>query len=561
MFTTGITIDATAGNQQSLVERNYAWAVTSNPMTTEAGNALRAHYDTIGSRHLRELLAEAGRVDAMSYQLADVVVDLTRARADATTFDLLAALAIELQIPQRLQAMATGAHVNTTEDRPALHTALRLPAGSSLVVDGQDVAHEVESVRERVSAFVSAVHSGEWRGATGERISNVVNIGIGGSDLGPRMVVEALRAFHTPSIDVHFVANVDPVELDSIVARLQPETTLFVIVSKTFTTVETLANAKVARAWLTQQLGENAVAQHVVAVTADTERAAAFGISETAVFGFWDWVGGRFSLSSAVGLAIELAIGTDHMRQFLAGMHAVDEAVLRLPARQNPALLLGMLDVWYTNCFGTVSKVVVPYSHDLALLPAYLQQLQMESNGKSVDVDGNAVTWQTAPSVWGAPGTNGQHAFFQMLHQGTDLVPVEFVGIVAADDDERSHLLHANLVAQAAALARGRTAAELTERGVPGQTVPYRVMAGNRPSTLLLLSDLSPTSLGQLLALYEHSTVVSGLAWGVNPFDQWGVELGKELAGDLLPSFTKSAQPLDLDAATAATLARLTKRR
>jgi glucose-6-phosphate isomerase len=456
--------------------------------------------------------------------------------------------------------MVRGDIVNTTEQRPALHTATRLPAGSSLSVDGQDVAAEVEAVNTKASAFANAVHGGHRRGVTGQPIRSIVNIGIGGSDLGPRMVVRALRRYWQPNIETFFVSNVDPSDLDAVLTKVDPATTLFIVVSKTFTTVETLANAEVARHWLTEALGDAAISKHMVAVTAATSRATAFGVAPDDVFAMWDWVGGRFSLSSAVGLAIELTIGSANMAALRAGMHTVDRELLERPSRTNAPVMMGALDVWYANYFDVRSKAVVPYSQGLELLPAHLQQLQMESNGKSVTIDGEPVQWNTSPALWGSPGTNGQHAFFQLLHQGTDLIPIDLIGVVDHDDNERARLLQANLVAQASALAIGRFADELADDSVDPDLIPHREMRGNHPSTLILLPRLDPTCLGQLIALYEHSTVVAGLIWGINPFDQWGVELGKQRATDLLPAFSGATVPPGTDPATAATMARLSGR-
>jgi glucose-6-phosphate isomerase len=534
--------------------------VATNLMDTVAAVTLQRHRSELQKIPLRELLEEPDRIDAMTFQVGDIVVDLSRARANGETLALLTDLADELRIPEQLRSMVHGGHVNATEDRPALHTVLRLPPDEPLLVGGHDLATEVQEVYERMQVFVAAVHEGHWRGSTGERITSVVNIGIGGSDLGPRMVARALREHHVAEVCVRFVSNVDPADLDANLADLDPATTLFVVVSKTFTTVETLANARAARAWITGALGDESVSHHMVAVTAAKPSAIEFGIREEGIFGFWDWVGGRFSLSSPVGLAVELAIGSRDMREFRNGMHVIDSELIDRPTSSNGALLLGLLDVWYTTFCDVTSKAIVPYSQDLELLPAHMQQLQMESNGKSTTIDGDPVTWRTSPSVWGAPGTNGQHAFFQMLHQGTDIVPVDFVGVLGGDGDERTHLLQANLLAQASALAIGRTPDELRTDGVDASLVPHRTMPGNRPSTLLLLPDLSPSSLGQLIALYEHSTVVAGLAWGINPFDQWGVELGKQRASALLPAITSGTVPPGTDAATTATLARMQRR-
>ena len=531
----------------------------NNLMNTPAGQALVQHRDALRERTLRELLRDPERVTKMTLGAGDVVVDLSRAHADPGTLDLLADLASELGIPDQLSAMVTGQHVNATEDRPALHTALRLSPDEALTADGVNIAEEVRLVYRDIDAFVGAVHDGSWRGSTGNRITAVVNIGIGGSDLGPRMVTRALREYQIPGISVSYVSNVDPRDLDNQLEGLNPAETLFVVVSKTFTTVETLANAAAARRWLTDALGADAVAHHMVAVSAATDRAVDFGIQPSAVFGFWDWVGGRYSLSSPVGLSIELAIGVDQMREFRSGMHEVDQELVSRPLRSNGALMLGLLDVWYTSFCHHTSKAIVPYAQDLELLPAHMQQLQMESNGKSVTMAGDPVEWQTCPTVWGAPGTNGQHAFFQLLHQGTEIVPIDFIGSAHVATDDRTRLLQANLVAQASALALGRTAEELRAAGVEERLIPHRTMPGNRPSSVLLVPEINPRYIGQLIAMYEHSTVVAGLAWGINPFDQWGVELGKQRASALLPALSGGALPEDTDPATRATIERFTQ--
>jgi len=530
-----------------------------DPTQTTAGLALREHHKHIGSQHLRDLLQQPHRATGMTRSMGNLQVDFSRARADTNTLALLSDLASELQIEQKLKAMVSGVHLNTTENRAALHTALRLSDDDELVVDGADVAAEVSRVKQRMSQFVDSVHSGQWQGATGKRITDVVNIGIGGSDLGPRMVVQALRTSWVPGIHVHFVSNVDPADLDAVLAALDPASTLFVVVSKTFTTVETLSNAVAAREWIVDALGQQATANHMVAVSANDSGAQEFGIAPEAVFGFWDWVGGRYSLSSPVGLAIELAIGPKAMREFRLGMNEIDRAVVTTPTRDNAAIILGLLDFWYTEYFDVDSKAIIPYSQDLALFPAHMQQLQMESNGKSVTSEGKPVAWRTSPSVWGAPGTNGQHAFFQMLHQGTNLVPLDFIGVrpptQAANDGGRGALLVANFVAQAAVLAIGRTAAELSADGVAPELIPHKLMPGNRPTTVILLPDLRPQSVGQLVAMYEHATVVAGFCWGINPFDQWGVELGKQMSQQLLPALEGQEVPPGTDASTAATIA------
>lgn len=493
----------------------------------------------------------------MTLAAGPLTVDFSRMLGDPTTLQLLADLAAELEVPRQLAAMASGAHVNATEDRAALHTALRASAEPPVLVDGHDVLPHVAQTAAQVSDFVEAVATGARRGSSGGRITDVVVIGIGGSDLGPRMVAAAARQYHTGQVQVHFVANVDPAELDAVLPELSPASTLVVVISKTFTTVETLANANAARDWLVSEIGVAGLVHHVAAVTTAVDRAAQFGVPVDAVFGFDDWVGGRFSLSSAVGIGIEFAIGRDGMQSLRKGMRAVDAALLNGPATQNAALLLGMLDVWYTQYFGTTSKAVVPYAQNLALLPSHLQQLQMESNGKSVTADGNPVSWPTSPVVWGAPGTNGQHAFFQLLHQGTHLIPVDFIGVRSIAGNQRAELLQANLLAQAAALALGQTTSALEAAGVSSSLVPHKVMPGGRPSTLIWLPDLSPHSVGALVALYEHATATAGFAWGVNPFDQWGVERGKELASGLLPAVTGGPVPEGTDAATLASLQHL----
>lgn len=522
-----------------------------------AGEALRQHQAAVTDLHLRDLLRDAARPPAMTLTAGPLTIDFSRMLGDSTTLQRLADLALELGVPEQLKAMTSGALVNATERRAALHTALRANGEPPILVDGHDVLPGVAKTSADVSEFVEAITSGRRRGASGERFSDVVVIGIGGSDLGPRMVTAATRSHHTGLVRVHFVANVDPAELDTVLRDLNPHDTLLVVISKTFTTVETLANANAARIWLTTEVGESGLRHHVAAVTTAVDKAADFGIPVDAIFGFADWVGGRFSLSSAVGIGIEFAVGVDGMKSLRAGMHAVDAALTADPPARNAALLLGMLDVWYVQYFGAASKAVVPYAQDLALLPAHLQQLQMESNGKSVTTSGHPVSWPTSPVVWGAPGTNGQHAFFQLLHQGTNLVPVDLIGVRSIASDDRAELLQANLLAQAAALALGQPTTMLEATGVEPTLLPHQVMKGDRPSTLIWLPDLSPHSVGALVALYEHATVAAGFAWGINPFDQWGVERGKQLASALLPAVSGGPLPADTDAATAASLAHL----
>ena len=522
-------------------------------LTPEA-QALRTHQATIARLHLRDLLVDPSRPASMTFTAGPLTIDFSRMLGSTTTLDLLGSLAVSLGIPQKLRAMASGEVVNPTEQRAALHTALRADRDAQITVDGEDVMSDVTHTADAVSAYVEVVTSGARRGATGDRLTDVVVIGIGGSDLGPRMVTAATRSHHTGHVRLHFVANVDPAELDTVLALLDPASTLVVVISKTFTTVETLANAAAARSWLIDSVGETGLPNHLCAVTTAVDAAAAFGVPADAVFGFRDWVGGRFSLSSAVGIGIEFAVGPEGMRSLRDGMRSVDDALLADPGRPNAALLLGMLDIWYTEYFGTKTKAVIPYAQDLALLPSHLQQLQMESNGKSVTADGQPVSWPTSPIVWGAPGTNGQHAFFQLLHQGTNLVPVDFIGVPSISGSKRADLLQANLLAQAAALSLGRTAADLRAAGASEALIPHKEMPGNRPSTLIWLPDLSPFSVGALVALYEHATAVAGFAWGINPFDQWGVERGKELASDLLPAVAGGTVPGGTDASTAASL-------
>ncbi len=428
--------------------------------------------------------------------------------------------------------MFRGEHINTTEDRAVLHVALRMPRDASLVVDGRDVVADVHSVLDRMAAFANQVRSGEWAGATGGRIRNVVNVGIGGSDLGPAMAYEALRDFSDRSMTFRFVSNVDGTDLWEATHDLDPGETLFIISSKTFGTVETLTNARSARAWLTAALGEDAVARHFVAVSTNSARVADFGIDPANMFEFWDWVGGRYSVDSAIGLSLIVAIGPDGFRQFLAGFRTIDEHFRTAPFDRNLPVLLGLLGVWHGNFFGAETHAVLPYSQYLARFPAYLQQLDMESNGKSVNRQGKEVEWQTGPIVWGQPGTNGQHAFFQLLHQGTELVPCDFIGFVEPNHDLDGHhdLLMANLLAQTEALAFGKTPEEVKAEGVPDEQVPHRTFPGNRPTNTVLASKLTPSVLGQLIALYEHKVLTQGTIWDVNSFDQWGVELGKVLA-------------------------------
>jgi glucose-6-phosphate isomerase len=513
---------------------------------TPEWGALEAHRRVWATRTLRELFREdPGRAERLTLEVGDLAIDLSKDLVTDQTLHHLVRLAERAGVPERIRATLAGEPVNVTEGRPALHTALRAPAGEVVEVASRNVVPEVHEVLERMAVFADAVRSGAWRGATGEPIRAVVNVGIGGSDLGPAMATEALAAFADRSRVFRFVSNVDPADLREATHDLDPATTLFVVCSKTFTTLETLANARAARAWIVGALGEEAVARHVVAVSTNADEVAAFGIDPNAMFGFWDWVGGRYSLGSAVGLSLMLAIGPERFRELLAGFRLMDEHLRDAPLERNAPVLLGLLWTWYGTFLGADTHAVVPYSRRLEKLPAYLQQLDMESLGKSVDEDGNPVEVQTGAVVWGTPGTNGQHAYFQLLHQGTKLVPVDLVGVARPDegDDGRHDLLMANLFAQAEALAFGRSAEEALADGVPTEQVPHRTFPGNRPSTTILATELTPRVLGQLVALYEHKVLVQAAIWGLDPFDQWGVELGKTLAGRIVPELTAGAAP------------------
>ncbi|MGY6501735.1 MAG: glucose-6-phosphate isomerase [Acidimicrobiales bacterium] len=499
--------------------------------------ALADHHREIAPLHLRDLLARPGRLDALTVDIPGIHADLSKHRVTPETIALLVSLAEAVDLRGRIAAMVSGDRINATEDRSVLHTALRSPRDASLVVDGVDVVAEVHDVLDRMGDFSDSIRSGAWLGATDEPIRAVVNIGIGGSDLGPAMATEALRSLTDPDRLHRFVSNVDGADLHHALRGLDPATTLFVIASKTFTTSETLANARGARAWLTDALGDDAVSRHFVAVSTNAEEVAGFGIDPANMFGFWDWVGGRYSLDSAVGLSLMVAIGRDGFADLLAGMRSVDEHLLSAPLDRNLPVLMGLLGVWYTNFFGAGSHAVLPYAQELARFPAYLQQLEMESNGKSVTLDGDPVDLATGPVVWGEPGTNGQHAFFQLLHQGTQVVPADFIGLVRPTHPviDQHDLLVANLFAQTEALAVGRTAEEVRAEGVADDLVPHKVFAGNRPTTTLLLDELTPFTLGSLVALYEHKVFTQSVVWGINAFDQWGVELGKVLATRIVP--------------------------
>src|SRR4051794_8364513 len=530
--------------------------------------ALQGHAEKIRHTHLRDLFGgDAGRGERMSAQAADLYVDYSKHLATDETVQLLLALAEKARLRDRIAAMFAGEHINRSEDRAVLHVALRMPRDASLVVDGQDVVAEVHEVLDRMAGFSERVRSGQWRGHTGERIRTVVNIGIGGSDLGPVMAYEALKAYKTDELSCRFVSNIDPTDLYDKTHDLDPATTLFVVVSKTFGTQETLTNARTARDWLLAGLGgdQAAVAKHFVAVSTNAEKVAEFGIDTANMFGFWDWVGGRYSMDSAIGLSIMVAIGPDDFRELLAGFRAMDEPFPRTPLEQNLPVVMALLGIWYGNVFGFETHAVLPYSQELARFPAYLQQLDMESNGKHVRLDGSVVTYETGPIVWGTAGTNGQQAYYQLLHQGPRIVPADLIGFVNATTEVGEHqdLLMANLFAQAEAFAFGKTRDEVAAAGVPEHQVDARVFEGNRPTSVLLADKLTPRTLGTLVALYEHKVFVQGVIWGIDSFDQWGVELGKVLATKIAGELTARTDPTasEHDPSTSALIRRYRARR
>ncbi|WP_394194723.1 glucose-6-phosphate isomerase [Microbacterium foliorum] len=546
-----------------------------DPTLTPAWSELAALRESITADLRGWFAADADRAERFSFPLADLHVDLSK---NLVTDDVLAALlrlAEQTGVAERYAAMLQGSHLNTSEDRAVLHTALRRPADSSpaLVVDGQDVDADVQAVLDALSTFATRVRSGEWLGITGKRVTHVVNIGIGGSDLGPVMVYEALKPYADAGIEARFVSNIDPTDLAQKTADLDPETTLFIVASKTFTTLETLTNARLARDWLwaglqasgaisdDEDARTDAVAHHFVAVSTALDKVAAFGIDPANAFGFWDWVGGRYSVDSAIGLSLAIALGPDTFRDLLAGFHAVDEHVRTTPLERNVPVLMGLLNIWYVNFHGAQSHAVLPYAQQLSRFPAYLQQLTMESNGKSVRWDGTPVTTDTGEVFWGEPGTNGQHAFYQLIHQGTRLIPADFIAFVnpaypLTDGGQDVHeLFLANFLAQTKALAFGKTAAEVEAEGTTGALVAARTFAGNRPTTSIFAPALTPQVLGQLIALYEHITFTQGTIWGINSFDQWGVELGKQLAMQIAPAIGGDEAAIDAqDASTKALL-------
>jgi glucose-6-phosphate isomerase len=509
--------------------------------------ALERHHEEIRGTHLRELFAaDPTRGERLSAEGAGVFLDYSKNRVTDETLALLRQLAEESGLAERTEAMFRGQHINTTEDRAVLHVALRMPRNRSLVVDGADVVVEVHETLDRMSAFAERIRSGEWRGHTGKPIRNVVNVGIGGSDLGPVMAYEALRYYTRRDMTFHFVSNVDSTDFVEATRDLAADETLFVISSKTFTTLETMTNAHSARRWALDSLGdENAIAKHFVAVSTNAAEVQRFGIDPENMFGFWDWVGGRYSMDSAIGLSTMLAIGPDGFAELLAGFHAMDEHFRETPLERNLPALMGLLCVWYADFFDAQTVGVMPYSQYLKRFPAYLQQLTMESNGKSVTLDGNRVDYETGSVFWGEPGTNGQHSFYQLIHQGTKLIPVDLIGFGKTLDPLGDHhdILMSNVFAQAEALAFGKTEAQVREEGTAEAVVPHRVFEGNRPSNVLLAEQLTPFTLGALVALYEHSVFTQGTVWSINSFDQWGVELGKALAQRIVPELTAADEP------------------
>jgi glucose-6-phosphate isomerase len=509
--------------------------------------ALEQHHAEIGGQHLRELFAaDPGRGERLTAEAAGIYLDYSKNRITDETIRLLITLAQDCELEQRRDQMFAGQPINTSEHRAVLHVALRMPKGSSLLVDGTDVVAEVHEVLDAMASFATRVRSGEWKGYTGKPIKNVINVGIGGSDLGPVMAYEALRHYSRRDLTFRFVSNVDSTDFVEATRDLYADETLFIISSKTFGTLETLTNARSARDWVMSQLGdEAAIARHFVAVSTNAERVAQFGIDTANMFGFWDWVGGRYSMDSAIGLSTMVAIGPDHFSEMLAGFHELDTHFATAPLAQNLPVLMGLLAVWYGDFFGAQTAGVMPYEQYLKRFPAYLQQLTMESNGKHVTLDGAGVDYQTGAVYWGEPGTNGQHSFYQLLHQGTKLIPVDLIGFGQSLNPLRDHhdILSSNVFAQAQALAFGKTEQEVLAEGTPPEVAPHKVMAGNRPTNVLLAEKLTPRLLGALVALYEHSVFTQGTIWGIDSFDQWGVELGKVLAVAIIPELESEAEP------------------
>ena len=516
--------------------------VTTSLRDLDAFRALAAHHEALAPQHIRDLFAaDPGRAERLAREACGLYVDLSKHRVTDETLELLVALAEETGVEARRDAMFRGEHINLTEDRAVLHVALRKPREETLEVDGVDVVADVHAVLDRMADFAARVRDGRWTGHTGKRIEAVVNVGIGGSDRGPVMAYEALKHYSDRSLTFRFVSNVDGTDFAEATRDLDPQTTLFVIASKTFTTLETMTNAATARDWALAELGDDAaVAKHFVALSTNAELVAAFGIDTANMFGFWDWVGGRYSMESAIGLSTMIAIGPEAYAELLAGSHAMDEHFRTAPLRENVPVLMGLLGVWYGELFDAQTIAVLPYDQYLSRFPAYLQQLTMESNGKHVRLDGSHVDYQTGSVYWGEPGTNGQHSFYQLIHQGTKLVPADLIGFATSLNPIGAHhdTLNSNVFAQAKALAFGRTLEEVLAAGASADVAPHRVMEGNRPTTTILAEVLTPRVLGALIALYEHIVFTQGAVWDINPFDQWGVELGKVMALEILPQLT-----------------------
>jgi len=518
-------------------------------------NAIQARYDAIGKKHLRDFFNEdSERAERLKVEAMGILFDFSKNRVDQETLDLLFALARASGLEERRDKMFRGERINVAEERAVLHVALRAPADEVIEFDGENVVPAVHEVLDRMATFATSVRDHSWKGHTGKPIRNVVNIGIGGSDLGPQMAYDALKHYSDRDLTLRFVSNVDGTDFYEKTQDLDPSETLFIVCSKTFTTLETMSNATTAREWLLKGLGgdESAVAKHFVAVSTNAEKVSDFGIDTSNMFGFWDWVGGRYSMDSAIGLSTMLAVGPDSFREMLAGFHEMDEHFRTAPLERNLPVILGLLGVWYNNFFGTQTVAILPYDQYLDRFSAYLQQLEMESNGKHVTLEGKRVEWQTCPIIWGQPGTNGQHAFYQMIHQGTKLIPCDFIGFCKSLNHVGDHqdLLLANMIAQTEALALGKTLEEVEAEGVPAWLAPHKEFDGNRPTNTLLCDELTPRMLGKLIALYEHKVFTQGTIWGINSFDQWGVELGKVLAKNIIPQLKDTSIKLEHDAST-----------
>ena len=529
----------------------------SDPQQSPAWKALAGHRRKMEGADLRQLFADdPQRAGRFSLQAADLWIDYSKHLIDADTLRLLLDLAHDRGVEARREAMFGGEHINTTEERAVLHTALRDRSGQPVRTGGEDVMPEIRRVLEHMAGFADSVRSGKWLGASGKPIRNIINIGIGGSDLGPAMACEALKSYSDRKLTVRFLSNVDGSHFYELTRDLDPAETLFIVASKTFTTDETMTNAATARDWIARAFGDLAVGHHVVAVSTNRQAVTAFGIDAANMFEFWDWVGGRYSLCSAIGLPLMVAVGPENFGRMLDGFHAMDHHFRTAPPEANAPLLLALLGIWYGNFWDARSQAILPYDQYLSRLPAYLQQADMESNGKSVRRDGTDVSYQTGPVIWGEPGTNGQHAFYQLLHQGTQLIPADFIGFARPQHDigEHHRKLLANMLAQSSALAFGKTADEVAAEGMAASLVPHRTFPGNRPSTTILGPQLTPETLGQLIALYEHKIFVQGVIWDINSFDQWGVELGKALAKGVYGAISRHAADLATDASTAALL-------